>query len=175
MALNLNKGSAKLYIYLGVAVAAGLTWHAGEYVNGRLRLLIVKAAPQVDRNSISMDAKSFYPVWVKQASAVAPSQVDGELDTLFQKRADPSLEPPKPPEPDYGEIFKARARVDGVSDDGAFVNGRFYKAGSKLEELALTSTTGMSIVPMIESVANGRILFRVGKDTAVFRFAEGSR
>lgn len=175
MTLNWKSGSARLYLYLGAIALAAFAWRAGETINASLSTLIVKAAPHVARNAVPIDAKSFYPVWVKQSVALPIAQFDGEVDTYFRKHEEEKHEPPKPPEPDYGEMFKAAASVDGVADDGVFVNGKFYKIGATLDELAIATATGKTIIPEVERIANGRVVFRVGKATVTFRFAEGRR
>jgi hypothetical protein len=128
----------------------------------------------VDHNNATLDAKSFYPVWVKQAVAMPHPDGEAEMDALFARKIDkpeaPKLEPIKPVEPDYGEWFKQVARVDGVSDDGVFVNRRFYKLGDKMDDLSFTTASGKPVVPVIESIKDGRVTFRVGKSTVVFLF-----
>ena len=168
-----KSGNARLYMYLVAMVAIAAVWRAGEAIHLRLAQLPVKEAPRVDRDSTPFDAKSFYPVWVKQAAAM-PSIIDGdgEVDALFKKKEEPKLELelPKPPEPDYGELFKQLASVDGVADNGVFINGRFYKVGEKMEEFTFTTGSGKPVVVMVESIKDGRVVFRVGKSKVSFIF-----
>jgi len=163
---------SSLYLNLIALVALAAVWRAGEAVNMQLAQLPVKEAPRVDRGSAALDAKSFYPVWVKQAVAMPRPDGETEIDALFARKVDqpeePKFEPIRPVEPDYGEWFKQVARVDGVSDDGVFVNGRFYKLGDKMQDLAFTTASGKPVIPVVESIKEGRVTFRVGKGSVVF-------
>jgi len=139
----------------------------------RLAALPIKEVPRVDRSNVTLDAKSFYPVWVKQAVAMARGSGASEMDALFSRKTSEEpdkLEPVKPVEPDYGEWFKRVARVDGVADDGVFVNGRFYKLGSKMQEFSFTASGGKPVTPVVESIKNGKVTFRVGQSTVAFLF-----
>ncbi|TRZ66932.1 MAG: hypothetical protein D4S02_06000 [Rhodocyclaceae bacterium] len=171
----INSGSARLYVYLAVIAAATMVWRGGEYVDNQLLTLAVKAAPRVEKNNEPMDSKNFYPVWVKQSVALPPLQVDAEVDVYFKKVEEPKVDPPRPPEPDYGAMFRESATVDGVSDDGVFVNGQFYKIGARIEELAVMPASGKAIIPVVESIASGRVIFRVGKAGVAFRFSDGAQ
>lgn len=171
----LKTGNARLYILLGSMFVVGSAWRAGDAINQRLLQLPVTAAPRVDRNSVSIAKNSFYPVWVKQAVATppAPNESEGEsVDALFMAKQEPKIEPPRieaPPEPDYVQMFKQAARIDGVSDDGIFVGGRFYKVGQKMEEFQFSGPSGTPIIPSVESIRAGKITFAIGKDKLVFQ------
>jgi hypothetical protein len=169
-----HSDNVRLYLNLIALVALAAIWRAGEAINMRLAELPVKEAPRVDRNNTTLDAKSFYPVWVKQAVAMPRPDDGAEMDALFTRKIDkpeePKLEPIKSVEPDYGEWFKQVARVDGVSDDGVFVNGRFYKLGDKMQDLSFTTASGKPVTPVVESIKKGRVTFRIGKSTVVFLF-----
>ena len=173
MAINFKRGNIRLYIYLGGLVLIGLTWRAGGAIAERLSQLTVKTAPRVDRNAVSLDAKSFYQVWVKQSVAMPPAQTDGEVDAFFKRRVEVKQAPPKPTEPDYADMFRQTASVDGVADDGVFVSGKFYKVGDKLEDFAIATASGHSIVPFVESIKQGRVMFRIGKGTIAFLYGRG--
>lgn len=168
----LKAANRKLYLYLIAFVVIAIGWRTGEYVNQQLTELQIKQAPRVDRNTATLDAKSFYPVWVKQSVAVAAEHVDSEVDSLFRDREiqQPEIKPVEVVEPDYGEIFRQSVAINGVADDGVFVNGRFYKVGAKMDEVAMQSASGAMIIPRVESLKQGRVFFRVGKDRISFLF-----
>ncbi len=171
----LKTGNARLYILLGSMFIVGSTWRAGEAINLHLFKLPVTSAPRVDRNSVSIAKNSFYPVWVKQALATPPASNESEgesVDVLFLARQEPKIEPLRieaPPEPDYLQMFKQAAQIDGVSDDGVFVSGRFYKVGQKMEEFQFSGPSGTPIIPSVESIKAGKITFAIGKDRLVFQ------
>lgn len=168
----IKPGNSRLYVLVGaMAVVAG-AWHTGEAIKKRLASLPIQEVPRVDRSSKAINARSFYPVWVKQTVAVAntaspqgPGQ-GGEFENLFTDKEDPKLKPAAPTEPDHATLFKQQARVDGVAKDGAFINGRFYKVGQPMAELGVAG-----VVPVIESVTPGAVNFRVG--TAKISFKTG--
>jgi len=176
MKRSIYNSGAGLYLNLIALVALAAVWRAGEAINTRLAALPVKEAPRVDRSNVALDAKNFYPVWVKQAVAMPRQDGASEMDALFagkvNKPEEPKLGPIRPVEPDYGEWFKQVARVDGVADDGVFVNGRFYKLGDKMQDLAFTTAGGKPVTPVVESIKGGKVTFRVGKSTVAFLFGE---
>jgi len=171
----LKSGNAKLYTLLGSLFVLASAWRVGDAINLRLFDLPVIEAPRVDSNSAPITVKSFYPVWVKQAAAIPPGHQESDVDSvdaLFGQKLGPKIEPPKPLpqiEPDYMQMFQQAARVDGVSDDGAFVNGRFYKVGQKMEDFRVSGLTGQPVVPVIESIKAGKITFTIGKQKVFFQ------
>lgn len=158
----LKSGNAKLYLFIVILVVLGALWRAGEAINVELGALPVKVAPKLGSNAAVLDEKSFYPVWVKQAVAQQPVPSNELVDVLF-KHEEPTVEAqPKPMEPDYALMFRQAIHIDGVSDDGLFISGRFYPVGSKLEAFAMVSTVGKRIVPVLEAWKGGTASFSVG-------------
>lgn len=155
----------RLYLFLfGIVLVAG-AWKGGEWITTtRLASLVVLQAPKVDIGGTTINAKSFYPAWVKQA-VVVPNVADDDtsVDELFRRKA--AQEAPPAATPNYLDIFRQNARIDGITDSGVFVNGRFYRAKEKLEPLAIQGVSGDTIIPVVESVSKTRIVFRVGRET----------
>lgn len=158
----LKSGNAKLYLYLCILAVLAVLWRIGETINIQLGTLPVKVAPKAGNNSAVLSEKSFYPVWVKQAVARAPVTDEGPVDSLFKREEEKVVDKVIPTEPDYGQMFRQAIRIDGVADDGLFINGHFYTVGAKLEELAVTTAAGKRIVPRLASLANGKATFEVG-------------
>lgn len=158
----LKSGNARLYVFIVILAILGALWRAGEAINAELGALPVKVAPKLGTSAAVLDEKSFYPVWVKQAVAQQPVPANDQVDVLF-KHEEPAVEaPPKPMEPDYALMFRQAIHIDGVSDDGLFISGRFYVVGSKLEAFAMMTTVGKRIVPVLESWKGGTASFIVG-------------
>jgi len=165
-----KSGRTRLYLYLGAMLIIAGGWRLGETINQRFATLVVKQAPRIDRSAAVIDAKSIYPVWVKQAVATAVVYEHAEVDALFRKKAPQPIEPPPVVEPDYSEIFKQAVIVDGVANDGVFCNGRFYKVGDKMPEFTLTTASGAPLIPVLESIHNGRVTFRIGHASLAFMY-----
>lgn len=173
----IRSGSVRMYLYIGSVLVIAGVWRMGEAVNLRLANLPVKEVQRVGQEPIALDAKGLYPVWVKQAaSAGIASQAD--VEGLFRK-AEPALKSPgqmpdaqPAPPPDYAGMFKQLARVDGVSNDGVFLNGRFYRVGQVIDALPLGFSGSAPVVPVVESIDQGRVVFRVGKAQVAFIVAE---
>lgn len=158
----LKSGNAKLYLFIVILVVLGALWRAGEAINAELGALPVKVAPKLGSNAAVLDEKSFYPVWVKQAVARTPVPDNDQVDVLFKHEEKTVEIQPKPLEPDYALLFRRAIHIDGVSDDGLFINGRFYTIGSKLEAFAMMSTVGKRIVPVLDTWRGGTATFSVG-------------
>lgn len=168
----LKSGNTKLWIYIGVlSLMVGL-WKTGESINTKLAELPIRTAPKASTTA-DLEQKSFYTVWVKQLTvAPKPSETENAqtLDTLFQFRKEPEPIKPEPKiiEPDYAEIFKASAQIDGISDDGVFINRKFYHIGQKINQLTIATQTGKPIIPILESIQKDQIIFLVGKKKVSF-------
>lgn len=158
-------GNIKLYIYVAALLLLLGLWRAGEAVSEQLLSLPVKAAPKTGGGAPALDEKSFYPVWVKQAGAREPVSQDQPVDSVFKLPIAPaqaaSALTPVVTEPDYGLLFRQSVQIDGVADDGLFINGKFYAVGAKLTALAMTSPAGKLIVPTLVSLMDGRVVFEV--------------
>lgn len=166
-----KRGGSNLYLYVVTLLLVGMTWRGGEYVQLRMAELEVKEAPKVHMPSAPIDQKNFYPVWLKQPSAQIKSQGDAEVDALFMKPAEPKQEI-KPVEPDYVAMFQQSATVDGVADNGVYVNGTFYKVGDKLQDLSIAAIGGAAVVPVVEAIKDGKVVFRVGPKHVSFIYGQ---
>ncbi len=147
MASLLKNGNIKTYVYLVLVVLLALAWRGGDAVGAKL------------------DAKSFYPVWIKQAAAMSAEQA-ADVDALFKKHEEVKpveIAPPKPVEPDYGEMLKYRVELAGVADNGAFINGQFYKVGAKINDLTYVTMSGASVTPVLWSVKKDAAILLLGK------------
>lgn len=165
----MNKGHVNyrgLFTLLGIVLVVG-AWRVGALINTtRLNSLPVIEAPKVDIGASAIDAKSFYPAWIKQPAAQVPAvEVDSSVDDLFQRK-DKEVGPAAP---NYLEVFQQTARIDGVSDGGVFVNGRFYRAGEKMAALAIQGAGGGTIIPVVKFVTVQKIVFGVGEETVTVR------
>lgn len=159
-------GNLRLYVVLGSVFVLAGAWRGSEWVAKSLLSLPIKQAPRVERPSAALDAKNFYPVWVRTAKATpATAAPVTAIDDLF-KRED-ELEVHKPVEPQYGAQFQQVAMIDGIADNGVFVNGEFYKVGARMEAYALQGA-GKPVVPVVESVNKGTVVFRVGAELVRF-------
>lgn len=166
-----KSGNAKFWLFLGVFALMVLLWKTGEAINGRLAALPVKSAPKHENTTPPLDQATFYAVWVKRITAAPVTQEDpASMDTLFKIKEEPKtqLESLKLVEPDYVEIFKKAATVQGVSDTGVYINGRFYQVGEHLQELAMVDSNGKPVVPTLASIKDGHATFMIRKAKVLF-------
>ena len=172
----IKSGNAKLWIYIGALVFMAFLWKAGEAISGKLASLPIKTAPKSTVRTASIDQKSFYAVWVKRLAASSPEIIENDqaVENLFkQKEEKPEiLSPEIPVGPDYVQIFKDRVQITGISNDGVFLNNQFYRAGQKIYPLSMPRESGKPVVPVLQSIQDGRIVFSIEKKTAVFLTGE---
>lgn len=158
----------KRLLYLGVAVAFWLAMEITTHIESQMKSLPVKTAPNVNYRGKAIDPKNFYPVWVKQAVATAPPDSSVNVDAFFRRQEEPkpvlveTTPLPTPAEPDYLAMFRNRARIDGIADNGVFINHQFFKVGSKLDSYAMPAPNGTVIIPVVESITSSTVTFRVG-------------
>ncbi|WP_323011476.1 hypothetical protein [Castellaniella sp.] len=162
-------------IYMGAAVVLFLTWQITDHVITRMRQMPVKMAPKVNHQGDLVDPKSFYPVWVKQAVALKPIDPDMNVDAFFRKKEQPAAQEPLPapaPEPDYVALFAQQVRIDGITDNGVFLNGRFVKLGSELQSLSVQRPNGGSVIPVLSAISMRFIEFRIGEQSLRIPYRE---
>lgn len=159
-----------LLSFLGIIVA----WQITEHVTLEMSRLPVLTAPKVNHKGRNVDAKDFYPVWVKQAVVMAPQEDAGSIDDFFRLEKEGSKEEDAKPveEPDYVAMFQSRVRIDGVSDNGVFIHGQFFKVGSTLDAYTMQTPQGASIVPLIESIGGGVMTFMVADKPVRFYYGK---
>lgn len=153
---------------LGIVVA----WQITEHVTLEMSRLPVMTAPKVNHKGRNVDAKDFYPVWVKQAVVMAPQEDAGSIDDFFRLEKEVANEKDTKPvdEPDYVAMFQSRVRIDGVSDNGVFIHGQFFKVGATLDAYSMQTPQGESIVPLIESIGDGVMTFLVADKPVRFYY-----
>lgn len=171
----IKSGNKKLWFYIGSIALMAVLWKFGEAINSKLASLPIKTAPKAVAATATIDQKSFYAVWVKRITSSAPETIENDqaVEDLFRKKEEVVIAtalPEKPPGPDYVQIFKQNANISGVSDDGIFINRRFYAIGQKLENLAMASESGTEkpIIPVLNSIQKGKVTFVVGNQKVIF-------
>jgi hypothetical protein len=142
--------SQRIVGLLVVAVLFGGTAKMIQVVNQRLGELEVKSAPHVNTQSAST-SKTFYPVWIRQKAVVRGEQDGVNVDGVFRK---PELakKEVKPVDPDYMAQLKQQLTLEGVANDGAFLNGHFYQVGQLLNDFAFKRLNGATVVPRLARV-----------------------
>lgn len=170
----LKSGNVTLYFYMAVLLVMAGLWRAGEAINAELGNLPVKVAPKIGNNARVLSEKSFYPVWVKQSVASTSVATDShQVDSLFKRDEEKVAQVQvQLAEPDYGYMFRQVVRIDGVADDGLFINGHFYPTGTRLEAFAMLTSTGKRLVPVLEAWQGGKASFRVGAQKISIRGKE---
>lgn len=162
---TVTRGRLGLYASMSGMLLIGLAWRAGDYVSERMSALPVLQAPRVNYGESSIDTKTFPLVWVKRPQA-AEVQVEqaSSIDELFKGRQDDVMHQA----PNYVDQFKQAASITGVAAEGVFMNGRYFPAGSKLSDLAMEGAEGKTIVPVIESIKDGKVVFKIGDERVAF-------
>jgi hypothetical protein len=171
----IKSGNTKLWLYVGILVLMAGLWRSGEAINSKLANLPIKTAPKASTATATIDQKSFYAVWVKRLISSAPEAIENDqaVEDLFRKKDEAptalfSVLPEKPPGPDYVQLFKQQANISGFSDDGIFINNRFYAIGQALESLAMAGEAGKPVIPVLKSIQKGKVTFSVDKQQVVF-------
>lgn len=162
---------------IGALIMLFVTWQLSWHITDRVTQLPVKTAPKVDHQGPAVDPQSFYPVWVKQAVAMVPLTDNTPLDSFFRRQEIPTkplMPDPIPPEPDYLAMLERQVRIDGISDNGVFINGVFFKSGTKLEALSLLKPDGTLLSPILEAISTHHVTFRIDGRTVSFQYRKPS-
>ncbi len=182
--MMLKNKSMRLNIYLVAVFGIAILWRAGETLNKRFASLPINNISHADDTVKSIDIKSFHAVLVKETKAKLTVQEDiGNIESLFKKVETLISPPPLQPAAntalkasvsplvavDYAAMLRQSVRIDGIAEDGVFINGQFYKTGEKMQEWVITTETG-SVLPILESVKDERITLRIGKQKVLFLY-----
>lgn len=168
-----KRGVSRRLGYLLSFVGIIIAWQIAEHVTLEMSRLPVMTAPKVNHEGRNVNAKDFYPVWVKQAVVMTPKEDAGSIDDFFRlSKENPEVEEEVKPvdEPDYVAMFQSRVRIDGVSDNGVFIHGQFFKVGDTLDAYTMQSPQGGSIVPSIVSIGSGVMIFMVADKSIRFYY-----
>lgn len=144
------------YGLLAMAAAAGLLWQGLDYVGANLRQVPVKAVPPPAATATMLNAQSLYPVLVRHEGAATPDKSMPSIDSLFVAKPANRSAVPQLPALDIGAIVMAQARVDGLTAQGAFINGRFYRIGEPIEALAVHDGKAI-MVPVLQALGQDTV------------------
>lgn len=176
MSKLLKNRDLKMYAYLLCLGLLFLLWRGGELINQKMQALQIKALPPVEQSQIPTDTKAFYPVWIKQAAALkaemAQAKKGSDVDELFRIKKDVVKGDGSPEaikEPDFASMLKQKVRLDATADNGAVLNGRFYKIGVGLNELAIVRPDGGEVIPTLVGVTKDEVTIRVNKTNVIFK------
>lgn len=143
-----------------LALATMGAWSLGGYVNENLAELPVKRVPgkpaaDVGKQGKLFDVKSLFPVWVASNAKARPAEGDDSIETLFKnqpQQAEVQAAPPAAPAvPDYASLLGSHMRIDGIGEDGAFINGKFYHVGEAIPDFEYP-VGNRQIVPRLAEV-----------------------
>lgn len=145
----------------GLLAAATLAvWLAGDALTLRLAGLPVHSVAGQHRTAAPADLRTLFPVWVRGSAAPAARADDG-IDAVLRPAA-PAIPAPGPADgasvaPDYPALLASRLVLDGVSADGAFLNGKFYRVGAPIADFEYP-LGGRQIVPVLSRVGPRSVL-----------------
>lgn len=156
----------------GLAVLGGVV-AAGIQVNRNLAELPVEQAAVVSAAAPVPAPKQLYTVAVevpvKRARTASHGEIDADLEVAFkgdvrQQEADAV--------PDYAEMARSAIRIDGVTDGGIIIGGRFYAIGSSVA-IAAAGTEAAPLALRLVSVRPERLAFDVNGQDLILQRGEG--
>jgi len=147
-----------------LALAGGVLacgWAALAKVNANFDSLPVHQVQQVSAEAAAANMPQIFPVWVEpKAPKVSPEPAATVDDAFKQGAAEP--EPEELPAPSYADTLRGTVKVQGITDSGAFLNGRFYRTGTDVPALGFLGVEEAQVVPRLVSVSAHAVAFRVG-------------
>lgn len=157
-------------IAVALTVIASI-WSITSRITTRFDHLPVRQVARVTAPPPPPDTQAIYPVWV--AGAGRASSTEGGVESAFGV-PDEVAAIPTVAQPDYADIVKQAAVLDGVAPGlGAFVNGAFYPVGAPITGLAVTRAQGGQLVPVLKSVADNRAVIDIEGQTIMLRSRGG--
>lgn len=164
----LKKGNFAMAMYVVLGLVLYGTWSLSIYFNDHLSQAEVKRVRTVQEVSTPFDIQALYPVWVANTKkAVAEGGAQG-IDDLFKKDEPKVAAVVAPPEPDYSVLLGQFMKVESAANNGAFINGKFYKVGELVPEYSYPSH-GKQIVPVVSAVRGNVVTIAHGKKKTDFK------
>jgi len=171
MAKNSNKvGRGNL---VGLVVCAGIVfgvWASTDYVAGRLRGIKVKEMKQLSDAYTSPAKPTFHRISAKAGK----SGNNGDSNSSPFEDVFASVEPSPPvldkvvapvaPPASYASLIRPLLQVDGVTDNGAIVSGRFVPLGKRVEHLGNPVGDTAPLPVTLIGVTRNVVKFKVGSE-----------
>ena len=147
------------------AGAATCVWAVAAGVNRNLGQLPIQQIQQVNESAPTATPPALYPVWagrkVAQVAVIDPADVEG----AFNEPAPVVDEAEAPPLPNYAELLRPSVKIDGTTDTGAFINGRYFRVGRAMDGLSIQDAAGVALVPRLTQATASRVVIAIGGDT----------
>lgn len=165
-----SSDNSRAYLAMAAFGLLGLTWFGLQFVKDKLSLLPVVDMPTAARKPVVTNVKSLYPVWRNSSQKRNDNLTANEdIDSLFKGKTVPTVKAVD--EIGKGELkfdldlaAKQSISIEGVADNGAFVNGRFYTFGSSID-VALTKSNGEQVRPVLKRVQGKQLVVQIdGKE-----------
>lgn len=169
----MKKANSSTVLAGALALATLCAWSLSDYVNANLEALPVKRVPSLQASGVDQfDVKNLFPVWVAN-SARNRAEENGErsVDDLFKENAK-DLPPtaaqleaapaPAPALPDFAALLATHMHLEGISGNGGFVNGKFYKVGEEITDFAYPNGN-QQVIPKVVEVRARSIVVAHGK------------
>lgn len=128
-------------------------WHATSAVNQKFSQLPVLQPPSSSAAVPAVDAKEIYPATALRPRPISASS-NADVESVFGESPAVAEKEIEVPPPDYSAMFAQSAVLQGVSRDGAYLNGRFYHVGQPMPRLAIARADGSQLVPELVAVRN---------------------
>jgi hypothetical protein len=162
MTYKKTKSDSSLILILCWVVVLLLLWGCVEFSNKKLNELKIKEAPRVEVVTNRIDVKGLYPVVVrvKKVDGNNKDEESNEIDGAFKAAVEEVTEKIVVAPVDYVSQIKEMVSLTGTGNDGAFINGQFFRLGDIVLP-AIISDGAVHINPVLHSV---------GKDEATLSF-----
>jgi hypothetical protein len=165
-----SKSTIENAILIGLMVVA---WSGSNFLLKQIQTLPISALPTPPEIATIIDVKTLYPVLVEMTKKQTTSQVgdDGNIDEVFKAAEEVKIKIPTPPPIDYVALFKNATTLEGISLNGAFINGKFYKKGEVIATNVFFEA-GNKIKPVLSSINQKSIGVTIGKKVVTLKMTD---
>lgn len=167
---SMNGSSGHVFtLLIAVSMVVGM-WVGTDYVASRLRGLEITKMKQLSEKQSAPIKPTFHRISAKAIKGNANGEpTSSPFEDVFAsvEPASPVLNAPVapvPPPPSYAAIIRPQLRVDGVTDNGAFVGGWFVRLGARVEHLAHPGGDAAPLPVSLVAVSKDLVKFKVGAE-----------
>jgi len=118
-----------------------------------------------------------YSLPIVMAKSDAPVEVggiinDAEIEAAFREPKVEPVEEAEPPKVSLSQqlIFLYSPKVNGVSSNGAIVNGQFWAIGEPMVNMGIRDALGGLVTPRISSIGSGQVVLTLDDESLILPF-----
>lgn len=155
--------SSRFLPLMGCVAVVAIAYAATHQLDATLKRLPVNDIGQARTPVVTLSRGSLYPVWIRQLKPHAPPARSSDFDAAFTPAKPKDDVPPiVDASADLAHELSQQLTLDGITNNGAIINGKFVAQGDKLAQYAAHDLAGQNVAPVLISCSATHAQLRIG-------------